>query len=73
MSGNTQVGLGPGMEPDEEATYRAGAAAAAADQAEDEADAMAAKLEGWKQALKDKKAEAKELRAEADRLGRGGE
>jgi hypothetical protein len=36
-----------------------------ADQADAEADAIEAKLAGWTQALKDKKAEAKRLRAEA--------
>jgi hypothetical protein len=40
-----------------------------ADQAEAEVKAIEEKLAGWQQALKDKKAEAKQLRAEA----KGGE
>jgi hypothetical protein len=42
-----------------------------ADEAEQAVKAIEAKLAGWKQTLADKKAEAKQLRAEADKGASG--
>ena len=68
MSSNSQVAIGPGMSPDEEADHKRRLAREAADQAEAEAARVEEKLDGMKEALKAKKAEAKQLRNEADRL-----
>lgn len=65
MTSNAQVGTGPGMTPDQEHEHRQRLAETYADQAEAEVEAIEEKLAGWQQTLKDKKAEAKRLRAEA--------
>ena len=72
MTNNAQVAIGQGMPPDEEAAYKRRLATEAADQADAEVDRLEEKLAGWKDALAAKKAEAKQLRAEAKRLDREG-
>lgn len=67
-----QVAIGPPMSPEEEAAHKRRLAAQSADQAEAEVQVMQAKLDGIKESLAAKKAEAKELRAEAKRLEREG-
>lgn len=65
MTNGATVHTGPGLNPDEEADHRRRLAEAYADQADAEVAAIEEKLAGWKQALADKKAEAKQLRTEA--------
>jgi hypothetical protein len=65
MSNGAAVQTSPGMDPEQEATHRQQLAETYADQAEAEVAAIEGKLAGWQQTLKDKKAEAKRLRAEA--------
>jgi chromosome condensin MukBEF ATPase and DNA-binding subunit MukB len=70
-NGNASVQTGPPLEPDQEAAHKLQLAEAYADQADAEVEVIEAKLAGWQQALKDKKAEAKRLRAEADKGAEG--
>ena len=60
-----RVEVGPELSADEEAAHKRQLAEAYADQADAEVAAIEDKLAGWKQALADKKAEAKQLRADA--------
>jgi hypothetical protein len=65
MTNGASASIGPGMDPDAEATHRRQLAETYADQAEAEVELIEGKIEGWKQTLADKRAEAKRLRAEA--------
>jgi hypothetical protein len=64
MSSDASVATGPELSPEEEADYRRQQTETLADQTDSEVKAIEEKLAGWTQTLKDKKAEAKRLRAE---------
>jgi hypothetical protein len=63
--GGATIQTGPPLDSDAEAAHKLQLGELYADQAEAEAGVIEEKLAGWQQALKDKKAEAKRLRAEA--------
>ena len=69
MSNNASVETGPTLTPEEEADRRRETSATLADQADAEVAVIKEKLDGVKAALKEKKAEAKRLRAEAKEAG----
>lgn len=71
MSNNASVQTGPTLTPEEEAERRREITATLADQADAAVAEAEEKLASVKQALKDKKAEAKRLRAEADKEAQG--
>jgi hypothetical protein len=64
------VQIGPGLSPEDEAAHRQHLAETYAKEAEAAVDKIEEKLAGMQQTLKDAKAEAKRLRAEA-KGGRG--
>jgi hypothetical protein len=68
---NASVATGPPMPPDTEQQHKQQLAEQAADEAEAAVEVIEAKLAGIKQALADRKAEAKRLRKEADEGGQG--
>jgi hypothetical protein len=71
MSNGATVVTGPGMDPGEEAAHAQRLREQAADEAEHAAELIEAKLKGWQDSLKAARADAKRLRAEADK-GAGG-
>jgi hypothetical protein len=62
MSGNAQVETGPALTADAEAEHRRRILTELADQTDNEVKTIEAKLDGIKEALSAKKAEAKALR-----------
>ena len=76
MSNDSQVAIGPGMTPEEEADHRRRLADAEAEQAEAAVETIQRKLDGIKESLTAAKAEAKRLRKQATPSGvneQGGE
>jgi hypothetical protein len=71
MSNGATVQTGPGMDPDDEAAYQQRLREQAADEAERAVELIEAKAKGMAESLKAAKAEARRLRAEADK-GAGG-
>lgn len=69
-NGGATVQTGPPLDPEAEAAHKRQLAALYADQLEAEVAAIEDKLAGWQQTLKDKRAEAKQARADA-KGGRG--
>lgn len=70
MSNGATAEIGPELSPEQEAEHRQQLADTYADEAEQAVEVIEEKLAGMQQTLKDKKAEAKRLRAEA-KGGRG--
>lgn len=67
MSMNAAAAAGPAMTPEQEAAHKLGLAQVYAADAQRAVEAIEAKIAGMQASLKAAKAEAKRLRAEADR------